>query len=105
MTLPKEAQDELDAFDRMRAAVRALRAEVDSGVPNAAPDDVAVCRALLDDLGIRLEAAIGASHVAVGLWARNAIEWPALLAAVKEPSRVVFEGLGRLWDADVASSR
>ena len=60
---------------------------------------------VLDALTIHLEAAFAAAHVAAALSERSAIEPPLLLAAVKEPSRVVFDALGPLWDADVASSR
>jgi hypothetical protein len=103
--LPKEAQDLLDSFESMRTAVGELRAEVQTGLPNVPAEELRVRGEVLDALGIHLEVAFAAAHVAADLWKRSAIEAPALLAAVKEPSRVVFEALGLLWDADVASSR
>ncbi len=102
MPLPAEAQDALDSFESMRKGVRELRDEVEAGLPNASPEDLRVCREVLEELGSRLEAAIAASHVAVSLWARDAIEPAALLAAVKEPARLTFEALGRLWDKGMA---
>ncbi len=102
MPLPTEAQLALDSFESMRKGLRELRDEVEAGLPNASPEDLRVCREVLEELGGRLEAAITASHVAVSLWARDAIEPAALLAAVKEPERLTSQAFGHLWDMGMA---
>jgi hypothetical protein len=103
--LPREVQDEVEGFARMRASLRDVRAELEASYPNVSAEALAAYRKVLDVLDARLEIVISASRLAVGLWAMRAIETPEMLAAIKEPSRLVFEALGRLWDTAVDSSR
>ena len=83
--LPREVQDEIDGFARMRVALRAVRGELEASYPNVSAEALATYRKVLDVLDTRLEIAISASRLAVGLWAMSAIDAPALLEAIKGP--------------------
>ncbi len=104
-TLPPEAQEEIDGFERMLAALCEVRAELEASYPSVSAEALATYRKVLDVLDARLENAISSARLAVGLWAMNAIDTFALLEAIKGPSRLVFEALGCLWDTAVDSSR